>query len=30
MIDNSKFLHDHRAFEDEKRQIYTHLGYLSS
>ncbi|MCC5603390.1 TauD/TfdA family dioxygenase [Nostoc favosum] len=30
MIDNSKFLHGRRAFQDEQRQIYTHLSYLTS
>ena len=28
MIDNSRFLHGRRAFQDEQRLIYTHLSYL--
>ncbi|GAB1539904.1 TauD/TfdA family dioxygenase [Scytonema sp. NUACC21] len=28
MIDNSRFLHGRRAFQDTRRQIYSHLSYL--
>jgi len=28
MIDNSRFLHGRRAFQDNRRQIFSHLSYL--
>lgn len=28
MIDNSRFLHGRRAFQDPRRQIFSHLSYL--
>lgn len=30
MIDNSRFLHGRRAFQDTRRQIFSHLSYLKS
>lgn len=30
MIDNSRFLHGRRAFQDNRRQIFSHLSYLKS